>query len=94
MTSSPDPRLDEIEARIEEDSGYHADRLPCLDTCEANGCCRTDRRYLLTQVRALRASLEEMVTAMQDYEMATDESPPYKHRAMMERANTLLGREG
>ena len=37
-----------------------------------------------------RECLAEMVQAMHDYEMSVDEGAPYKHRAMMDRAHTLL----
>lgn len=36
------------------------------------------------------AVLREMVAAMRDYEMEVDEPAPYKHRAMMERADAML----
>ena len=41
-------------------------------------------------VSALVEALEEMVAAMHDYEMATDEEPPYKHRVMMRKADAAL----
>lgn len=34
--------------------------------------------------------LREMVAAMHDYEMGAEEAPPYRHRAMMDRAHALL----
>ena len=37
-----------------------------------------------------RQVLQEMVSAMYDYQMDVEEPPPYRHRAMMDRANDLL----
>jgi|GEM_PF-4239007 len=37
-----------------------------------------------------RKSLAEMVDAMREYQMSVDEEPPYKHKAMMQRALSLL----
>lgn len=40
-----------------------------------------------------RNSLQELVKAMRDYEMDVGEPAPYKHRAMMKRAEALLNGE-
>lgn len=40
----------------------------------------------------LLEALNEMVVAMRLYQMDFDEEPPYRHRAMMERAEAIIAK--
>ena len=45
---------------------------------------------LEAEIARLRKALEELIKAMNDYEMEVDEPAPYKHREMMKRAKAAL----
>lgn len=47
-------------------------------------------RGLEARLIELMASVKELVAAMRDYEMDVDDSPPFKHKSMMERADAAL----
>ena len=57
--------------------------------CHRNGC-----PDLHGGERDWQPVLRELVQAMRDYEMDVDDSPPQKHRDMMERAEQLLAGHG
>lgn len=50
-----------------------------------------EQSHDLKRLRKMRASLEELLRAMKEYEMDVDVDPPNKHREMMQRARDVLG---
>lgn len=69
------------------------------DRCWGSGDERrrwADLRKVAILVRdrdRLKVSLEELVSAMEKYEMDVDEEPPHEYRGMMQRARKALGEE-
>ena len=87
-------RYREIANRAKDiDGEMEALCLKCLNAQPkygmSEGVC-VDCQMHDAEVEKLKRIVKELVTAMEQYEMDVDESPPYKHRELMRRAREVL----